>query len=278
MQPQTMKQPALSKSERKESARLLWRKGFTPTQIRDYLQLDCSLRAVQQWQDDWSKSDEYCPEQVIWTADARLKELIPLPKKTALELKEIDVLTRLIETADTNRKNLQGKLQSRFKPKLDSAKHEAGEGDTEIEQPRKDTRGKRLHKNSIDHITPAMFEAFEKTLFYHQKVSLDAAFDDLVNSMRLILKCRQAGQTFVEAYIAFKRAVLKGDAHSFLSATIPQSMVFNGYIKRIASEHFDCEVFDGTKKIVLKKDNKNWGSFEFISSKVMSAQGRWQNS
>jgi len=272
-----MTQPELSKSERKEAAQLLWRKGFAPKEIRDYLQLDCSLRAVQQWQDEWSKSDEYCPEQVIWAADAELKRLISIPKLGALETKKMDILARLIETADTNRKNLQSKLQPRInKAKVYNEKSDNGSDDEieVIQKPRKDSRGKPLHKNSIDHITNEMFEAFEKTLFYHQLVSLDAAFDDSVNSMRLILKCRQAGQTFVEAYIAFKRAVLTGQAHSFLSATIPQSMVFNGYIKRIASDHFSCEVLEGTKKIVLKKDNKNWGTFEFISSKVMSSQGR----
>lgn len=264
-----MTEHVLSKKEAKQSALELWRSGFSPREIIDYLELDNSIRCVQQWQDEWKKAEDYCAEQAIFAADAEIRRLIQKQQCTALDLKKLQILKDLVATADTNRTNLKAKAIKPVRVK------EAASGGGETDKPdRKSSAGKRLHKNSIDHITPEMFERFEQRLFHHQKISLAAAFDSEVNAMRLILKPRQAGQTYIEAYIAFKRAVLEGDAHSFLSATIPQAMTFNGYIKDIAANYFDCEIFEGTKKIVLKKENKNWGSFEFISSKVFSAQGR----
>lgn len=253
-----------SKKDLKEAARLLWNKGFKPPEIKDYLGLDCTLRAVQQWQDEWRK-DDYAPEQVIHVADARLIELINQPHKSALALKELDILTRLIETADTNRKTLQAKALRPAKSESSAERGNSRSGES---------KAKKKPLNSIDHITPEMFEAFEKTLFWHQTVSVAAAFDERLNLIRMILKPRQHGQTWVEAYIAFKRAVLLGHPHNFLSATLPQSFMFKAYINKIASEYFGCEPFQGSKKIVLKKDGKDWGSFEFISARVASAQSR----
>lgn len=264
-----MSKPEVSKKDLKEAARLLWNKGFKPHEIKDCLGLECTLRAVQQWQDEWRKED-YCPEQVIHVADERLTWLIKKEKKTALDLKELDVLTRLIETADTNRKNLQAKV---LKPARVESQAERGSSSGYERSSNGDKKKKKVI-NSIDHITPEMFEAFEKTLFWHQLTSVAAAFDESLNLIRMILKPRQHGQTYVEAYIAFKRAVLLGHPHNFLSATLPQAFIFKAYINKIATEFFDCEPLQGAKKIILKKDGKDWGSFEFISARVASAQSR----
>jgi Terminase large subunit, T4likevirus-type, N-terminal len=257
----------ISKRDEKETARRLWMKGFRPQEIKDYGQLKSSLRAIQQWQDEWKRED-YCPEQIIHVADERLGELIRAKGKTKLDIQEMAILAQLIQTADTNRKALQAKTinkPARSENNTDNA------SDTTTRT--KDGKKKKVI-NSIDHITDDMFEAFEKTLFWHQKISVDAAFDESLNLIRMILKPRQHGQTYVEAYIAFKRAVKFGQPHNFLSATLPQAFMFKAYINKIASEFFDCDPFVGAKKIVLKKDGKEWGGFEFISARVASAQSR----
>lgn len=247
-----------TKIELKEEAKLLWRRGFKADEIRIALGLRNPLRQVFQWIDDWKK-ESFDVEQSIWMADKRLTELTLLPIKNALQLKEMDILSRLIEKEAANQRSVQAKQEK----KLEIAEKKEA----------KAVKAKNK-KNSIDHITEADFEKFEKTLFWHQLVSLKAAFDEKLNLIRMILKPRQAGQTYVESYIAFKRAVLLGHTHNFLSATIPQAMVFRRYINDIATKHFGCEELFGGRRVQLVKDGKNWGSFEFISSRIANAQGR----
>lgn len=258
--------------ELKEAAEQAWRKGFTPQEIKAFLQIPRTDNQLRNWLAEFKQS-EFQPEQTIFAADNRLRQLFLKPDKNYLELREMQILSNAVVAFDTNAKNLE--IARLKKIKLDGEprkNYTARERDAEG-QVIKRTREKPP-KNDISHITPEMFAAFEeKHLYWHQKICVKAAFNPELNMIRMILKPRQHGQTFTEAYIAFKRAVLSGENHVFLSMTVALALMFKGYINKIACTYFDCQPFvggSGDTPMALS----NGAELFFLSPNSAGAQGK----
>lgn len=262
----------MNQTELKEAAEHAWRKGFTAQEIKDFLQIPKTTRQIGNWIEEWKKTD-FDPAQTIFAADARLRELFTKPSKNYLELRELQIVGDIVTKFDTNTKNLEiAKIKKQVigggerKESRPSERNENGE----VVRRKKD----KPVKNDISHITPEMFDKFESAvLYWHQNICVNAAFNPEMNMIRMILKPRQHGQTFTEAYIAFKRAVLTGENHVFLSMTVALALMFKGYINKIATKYFDCELFvggTGDTPMLLS----NGAEMFFLSPNSAGAQGK----
>lgn len=223
-------------SEIQQTAYQLWRQGLGAKEIYSLVKFpgdikpETGLRYIFKWLDEWRKTTIYDPANAIFETDSRYQFLLQKPDKTALELEEFKICGDLLARFDSSQKTLaavcikRNRLSGGERPAKD--KHDSTEAE---EKPRS---GKRA-KNDVSEIMDADFEKFEQTLFWHQLISLEAAENPLTNSLRFILKPRQHGQTYVEAYTAFKRAVKFGENTAFMSSTIAQALEFKGYLDTI---------------------------------------------
>lgn len=270
------RQTDLKLSELKDAAEHCWRRGFTAHEIKEFLQIPKTARQISNWIEEWKQS-EFDPKQTIFAADTRLKELIAKKDKNYLEVREMQILLTGVTKFDENAKNLE--IAKVKKQRI------SGENRKDYEPRPRDENGELIkpakkQKNDISHITAEMFEKFEKEqLWWHQRLSVDFAAKqkELDIWTRMLLKCRQAGQTFVESYIAFKRGVLTGDPHVFISMTFALSLQFRKYINIIAINYFDCEQFtggSGNTPMTLYKDGKPHCDFYFVPPNDAGTQGK----
>jgi hypothetical protein len=264
----------LNSAELKEAAEQAWRKGFTAQEIKDFLQIPRTIRQISNWIQEWEKT-EFNPSQTIFAADNRLRELVNKPDKSYLELREMQIVGDIVARLDNNTKSLE--IAKVRKTKIDGGYRKNNEPRQRDENGEVIKHSKKT-KNDISHITLEMFEKFEEEhLYWHQKLSVKAAFNTLLMMIRMLLKSRQAGQTFVEAYIAFKRGCLTGETHIFTSITKALALQFRVYICFIARNFFDCDEFiggTGDSPMILYKDGKPHCMFYFVPPTVAGLQGK----
>lgn len=179
-------------------------------------EISTKLNVKYQTVDSWKRRDKWdeasISKQVNTVTHTRLCQLIAKPEKTDGDLKEMDMLGKLLE-----RTTRIGTYENTGKP-----------SDLNPNLRSKNKSKKRKGKNALsEDDVEKLIEAFEDSLFDYQKIWHKAG---LKHRTRNILKSRQIGATWYFAREALIDAITTGDNQIFLSASKAQAHVFKSYI------------------------------------------------
>jgi uncharacterized protein YjcR len=180
------------------------------------------MRVLYKWADNEGWDKYSTPERVTATICRRLNYLVDKENKTGSELQEFDFLSNQLQKVT----KIKDPVLAEIKPSKEAKKEER-------------ERDKKKKNNDISGLTAEMFAEFIETHFYeYQKIIYRAGLDPLTRAVRMILKPRQAGGSWMLAVEAFEDAVLHGNNQAFISATKRQAEVFKSYIINIARQYF----------------------------------------
>jgi len=206
----------------KLNAETLYFQGMSVPEIVRQLGIN-NVRIVYKWADKEGWDNWATPERVIATLSRRLIYLTEKNKKTGLDLQELDIVGNQLQ-----------KLTGVKDPKLAEPKT-SKEAKTDERE-----RKKKLKNNDVSELTAEQFKEFIDAHFYeYQKIIYAAGLNPLTRAVRMILKPRQAGGSWMLAVEAFEDAVLTGNNQAFISATKRQAEVFKSYIINIARQYFN---------------------------------------
>ncbi|SOD25291.1 Uncharacterized protein YjcR [Variovorax sp. YR752] len=233
--------------EQRRAARHLYWQGWRISSIAEHLGIPRTT--VHGWKDaeEWDKAQPI--QRVEGALEARLVQLIGKEAKTSGDFKEIDLLGRQIERiARVNRYEKTGK-EADLNPEIE--KRNAG--------PKK----KPQRNHFTDEQADELYEAFQDSLFGHQKVW----FRNGHERTRMVLKSRQIGATWYFAREALVDALKTGRNQIFLSASKAQAYIFRQYIVQFAQEA--CGVTLTGDPMILP----NGAHIYFLGTNARTAQG-----
>ncbi|SDZ71345.1 Uncharacterized protein YjcR [Variovorax sp. YR266] len=233
--------------DQRRAARHLYWQGWRISSIAEHLGIPRTT--VHGWKDaeEWDKAQPI--QRVEGALEARLVQLIGKESKTGGDFKEIDLLGRQLErTARITRYEKTGK-EADLNPEIE--KRNAG--------PKK----KPQRNHFTDEQADELYEAFQDSLFGHQKVW----FRNGHERTRMVLKSRQIGATWYFAREALVDALKTGRNQIFLSASKAQAYIFRQYIVQFAQEA--CGVTLTGDPMILP----NGAHIYFLGTNARTAQG-----
>ena len=240
--------------EVKDKARLMYIEHYHYDEIREALELP-NTRIIDRWRVK-GKWDDYISHEDLTQATAkRILRLIDLPKKTEMQLQELDkqgdLLLKLAKVKDIEE---NGQRRGRGKARSNQ-----------------DGGGKpKVGKNDVSHITQQEFDNLAKELLFTYQEKWRSIGKDSKIRDRWLLKSRQIGGTFYFAFESFERACMTGNNQIFLSASRRQSEVFRAEIIVLAQKYFDIDLTGNP--IVLNPKSAKPTKLMFLSNNSKTAQ------
>ncbi|SOD27678.1 Uncharacterized protein YjcR [Variovorax sp. YR752] len=234
-------------AEQRRAARHLYWQGWRISSIAEHLGIPRTT--VHGWKDaeQWDKAQPI--QRVEGALEARLVQLIGKESKTGGDFKEIDLLGRQIERIARVHKYEKTGKEADLNPEID--KRNAG--------PKKKPQRNHFTDDQVDEV----YEAFQDSLFGHQKVW----FRNGHERTRMVLKSRQIGATWYFAREALVDALKTGRNQIFLSASKAQAYIFRQYIVQFAQEA--CGVTLTGDPMILP----NGAHIYFLGTNARTAQG-----
>lgn len=268
--------------EKRFSAKLLFRRGFTLPEISR--EMGIAERTLFHWREKEQWDEELPATTVTEQVARRICFLVDKPDKTAACREELGLL--IDKLGDLELKLAQArKLDRQGTP-------QEGAGD---KRERRGNREKKV-KNDISAITPEMLDRARDLLFRGVKPRgteqepgiyeilfegkapktpvealpiweyLQLWHGNKHQRNRFILKSRQIGATYYFAWEALEDAIRTGDNQIFLSASRDQAEVFRAYIVMFASRCLGIELTGNP--IILS----NGAELRFVSTNASTAQ------
>lgn len=204
-------------------ARDLYWTGLRVARIAEMLGV--KAQTIHSWKrrDGWDVSDPI--ERVSAVTEARIIQLVNMPRKSNGDYKELDALGRQLERQARVRKYQKTGKENDLNPNVDA--RNAG--------PKKKPEQNSISPDQARQIA----EAFRDGLFGYQQTWFRAG---QVERIRNILKSRQIGATYYFAREALVDALETGRNQIFLSASKSQAYQFKSYIKAFAKDAADVEL------------------------------------
>ncbi|BEP42990.1 terminase ATPase subunit family protein [Variovorax sp. V15] len=233
--------------EQRRAARHLYWQGWRISSIAEHLGIPRTT--VHGWKDaeQWDKAQPI--QRVEGALEARMVQLIGKEAKTGGDFKEIDLLGRQLERVARITKYEKTGKEADLNPEIE--KRNAG--------PKK----KPQRNHFTDEQADELYEAFQDSLFGHQKVW----FRNGHERTRMVLKSRQIGATWYFAREALVDALKTGRNQIFLSASKAQAYIFRQYIVQFAQEA--CGVTLTGDPMILP----NGAHIYFLGTNARTAQG-----
>ncbi len=246
-------------------ARNLYWQGWRISKIGQHLGIKPATVHSWKQRDNW---DGGTPAQrVTASAEARLIQLINLPKKSDGDYKEIKQLSALV--GDFGR----GSTKSATPQEMGTAMPDVPTIDKPPrEQPQRRERAPRHEKPAQNFFAPEQLKRAQE-IFAEQQFSYQRHWLDMGKKQRFrnILKSRQIGATFFFAREAFIDALITGRNQIFLSASRAQAFQFKVFIADLASQ-----VGVELKGDVITLPNSG-AKLYFLGTNSRTAQGRTGN-
>ena len=246
-------------------ARNLYWQGWKISKIGQHLGIKPATVHSWKQRDNWDGGTPV--QRVAASAEARLIQLINLPKKSDGDYKEIKQLSGLVGDFDRSGTKLaQSQNIGTAMPDVPTIDHPPRE--------QKETR-ERVRKNekpAQNHFSPEQLKRVQE-IFTEQQFGYQRHWLDMGKKMRFrdILKGRQIGATFFFARESFIDALITGRNQIFLSASRAQAFQFKIYIADLAAQ-VDVEL----KGDVITLPNSG-AKLYFLGTNSRTAQGRTGN-
>lgn len=253
-------------------ARNLHWQGWRVSSIAKYLGLKPAT--VHSWarRENWDGGSPH--QRVAASTEARLIQLVNLPKKTDGDYKEMDKLAKMLTTVQTALHQssepvavISNKAMPDYRPHTQSTIDNPPRETREPKEKREKVPSNRKPSKLIvldDDQAERLSEIFTEQSFEYQKAWYRSG---LVNRFRNLLKSRQIGATFFMAREAFLRAVKTGNNQIFLSASRAQAFQFKQYIA-------DFLAMVGIEFKGDVPELANGAKFYFLGTNSRTAQGR----
>ena len=253
-------------------ARNLHWQGWRVSSIARYLGLKPAT--VHSWarRENWDGGSPH--QRVAASTEARLIQLVNLPKKTDGDYKEMDKLAKMLTTVQAAFHKspepvavIGDKAMPDYRPHTQSTIDNPPREMREPKEKREKVPSNRKPSKLIildDEQTERLSEIFTEQSFEYQKSWYRSG---LVNRFRNLLKSRQIGATFFMAREAFLRAVKTGNNQIFLSASRAQAFQFKQYIA-------DFLAMVGIEFKGDVPELANGAKFYFLGTNSRTAQGR----